>query len=278
MASSGRPRPGRRPPAWPDHEWTRVDGRLLHAAAAGAPGLPTVVLVHGLGMSHRYAAPLARRLSAVARVVGLDLPGSGLSEPRGWGGGGRDDPDVAGLSRALLGWLRATGREGAVVVGHSVGTQVVAHAAVRAPAALGRLVLVGTTVDARARSWTVQAARLGRDLVLERPDLLPVLAGDYLRCGPPRYVRTFASMLADPVEGAVARLPRPAVLVRGAWDPVSPRAWNEALLARLPEGRLVEVPHGPHNLVWTRSAPLAEVVREVVHASASDRAHGARSG
>ena len=241
-----------------------MDGRVLHAAGAGSAALPTVVLVHGHGVSHRYLGPLASRLSASARVVALDLPGFGRSRCT------EADLDLRALSTALVGWLAATGREGAVVVGHSTGCQVVVDAAVHSPQALGRVVLAGATVDARARSWPQQALRLLADLPLQRPDLLPVVVSDYLRCGTRRYVRTFEHMLADRIEDKVAALTSPTVLVRGQLDAVSPRAWNRMLLDRLPDGRLVEVAGGGHNIGWTRSAGFARVLQEVVAAAVAD--------
>lgn len=249
---------------WRDHEWTEVDGRLLHAAAAGAPGSPTVVLVHGQGVSHRYLTPLAERLAGSARVVGLDLPGFGRSRC--------PEPvlDLRALSTALVRWLEATGRAGAVVLGHSTGCQVVADAAAHSPEVLGRVVLAGATVDAGARSWPQQTARLLTDLVLERPDLLPVLVGDYFRCGSRRFVLTFDHMLSDRIEDKLPLLRGPTVVVRGQWDPVSPRAWNRELLDRLPDGRLVEVPRGGHNIGWTRAGGLARVVQDVVAAAVAD--------
>ncbi len=262
----------RRAHPWPDHEWTSVDGRLLHAAAAGPVRAPTIVLVHGHGVSHRYLAPLVNRLSGSTRVVALDLPGFGLSPC--------PDPDLGlrALSSTLVAWLRATEREGSVVVGHSTGCQVVVDAAVHAPEVFGRLVLAGPTVDDRARTWPQQASRLLADLGLQRPDLLPVVLRDYAHCGTWRYVRTFDHMLADRIEDKVTLLEGPTVLVRGQWDLVSPRAWNQRLLDRLADGRRTEVPFGGHNIGWTRAGTFARVLEDVLQHAALERAAGTASG
>lgn len=248
---------------WDDHERTRVGPWLVHAALAGPPGRPTVVLVHGQGCSHRYWAPLAAPLSRVARVVAVDLPGFGDTPA------GRTVLDLRGLSQVLADWLRATGRERVLVVGHSVGTQVVVDVAAHSPDLLDRVVLVGPTVDDRARSWGAQAVRLVSDLVLERPTLLPVLVGDYLRCGPVRFVRTFSSMLAGTAEDTAPLLTGPTLVLRGRWDPVAPRGWSRRLAARLPEGRVVEVPACGHNVNWTRPGRLAEVLAGELDAAAA---------
>src|SRR5215217_647908 len=73
----------------PAHTWTDVPtlGCRVHARTwAGSPGeqRAPVVLVHGLGLSSRYLAPLGRRLAALGhRVLAPDLPGFGRSpKPR----------------------------------------------------------------------------------------------------------------------------------------------------------------------------------------------------
>ena len=252
---------------WTDHEWTEVDGRRVHAAATGRPGSPTLVLVHGHGESHRYFRPLATRLADRARVVALDLPGFGLTACAG------PPLDLRGLSDALAGWLRATGREGSVVVARSVGCQVVVDTAVHSPEVLGRVVLAGATVDSRSRAWVPQVARLVANGAHERPDLGPLLAGDWACCGLRRYVDTFSHMLADPVEDKVHHLSPLTLLLRGQWDLLSPRAWNRLLVDRLPNGRLTEVPWAGHTLGWTRPRSFARALEDVL-AAAADRDRG----
>ena len=64
--------------------WFDVDGPALEPDGAGMRERPTVVLLHGGpgGFDHSYFKPDFGRLSAVAQVVYLDLPGHGRSE---WG-------------------------------------------------------------------------------------------------------------------------------------------------------------------------------------------------
>ena len=54
----------------------------MHYVDFGGPDDgPTIVLVHGLGGSHLNWDLLAPRLTPHARVLALDLPGFGRSEP-----------------------------------------------------------------------------------------------------------------------------------------------------------------------------------------------------
>src|SRR5262249_17345979 len=60
--------------------WTRVNGRMMYArvSEAAAPAdRPTVVLVHGLGVSGTYMVPTAQRLAVDHAVYVPDLPGYG---------------------------------------------------------------------------------------------------------------------------------------------------------------------------------------------------------
>ncbi|MFL6178576.1 MAG: alpha/beta fold hydrolase, partial [Actinomycetes bacterium] len=145
-------------------EWTVVDRRRWQVGVSGPlrrSGQPGIVLVHGLGCSHRYFAPLAAALDDLP-VVAPDLPGFGGTPgpPRAL--------DVRGLSGALTGWLRASGNVGAVIVANSAGCQVAVDLAAHSPELVGPAVLVGPTMDTAARNVVAQAWRLVLNLGRER--------------------------------------------------------------------------------------------------------------
>src|SRR5829696_1508442 len=58
-----------------------LGGRVHYVDFGGPDDAPTVVLVHGLGGSHLNWDLFAPRLTERARVLAVDLPGFGLSEP-----------------------------------------------------------------------------------------------------------------------------------------------------------------------------------------------------
>jgi pimeloyl-ACP methyl ester carboxylesterase len=53
----------------------------------------------------------------------------------------------------------------------------------------------------------------------------------------------------------------PALVVRGEGDPLVSRRWAREVTARLPHGRLVEIPDAPHALNYSAPVPLAAAVR-----------------
>ena len=120
-------------------ETVRIDGlavRLHTAAPAGrvrADLAPTVVLVHGIGMSHRSFRRVQAALSRTHRTVAVDLPGFG-GQP--YAGRRLEEHEYADL----------------VVLGQSMGAQVAVEAGLRHPDVVTSVVLVGPVVDDRRRS------------------------------------------------------------------------------------------------------------------------------
>lgn len=217
----------------------------------GAPGSPAVVLVHGIGVSGRYFAPLARELAPRARVLTLDLPGFGrAARPR-------EALTVAEHAAAVRSALAARGVQGAVLVGHSLGCQVVAHLLRDAPGTASGAVLVGPTVDERARTARAQGLRLVRDTAAEPPRLAGLILRECTRCGVRRYLRTVGHMLADRIEDVLPEAAVPVLVLRGEHDPVAPRAWTHRLAALAPQGRAAEVAGARHVVQWTHPAELA---------------------
>ena len=223
--------------------WAVVGGLQMHArvSACRAPEeAQAVVLVHGLVVSSRYMVPTLARLAPRHRVYAPDLPGFGRSEkpPRAL--------DISGLARALDGWMEAMGLGSAVLVGNSMGCQVIAELAVRNPARVERAVLQGPTMEPGARTLPRQVARLALDSLREPPSLLLVELLDLLAAGPLRSLRTFRHAAEDRIEEKLPVLRAPTLVLHGGRDPIVPERWAREVAGLLPDGRLV---------MWYRRRP-----------------------
>lgn len=212
-----------------------VPGGPMHYVASRAPGHgPAVVLVHGVGLSHRYMIPTAERLVDGFHVYVPDQPGFGKSY-KPW-----RVLSLSGLADGIVEWMDAIGLERASFLGNSVGCQVIVELAVRHPQRITRAVLQGPTVDPAARSYTGQFRRWWKNRHLEgRREKGPIVVRDYWECGPWRLIRTFGYAIEQDLAKLLPRVQCPALVVRGERDPIVPQRWAEEVTRLVPRGELL---------------------------------------
>lgn len=248
--------------------WTTVDGLPIHAKASIHPvpaDRPTVVLVHGLGLSHRYLMPTAELLAPDYRVYAPDLPGHGKSgkPPR--------TLDVPGLADALARWITAAGIGRAALLGNSFGCQIIADCAARYPERVERAVLQGPTTPPEERSWFWQYVRWRQNNRYNPHSLMLPTLRDYWECGPRRILQTFQYGLEDHIEDKLPNVRAPTLVIRGARDPICHQHWVEELTRLLPDGRLVVIPGVAHTLVYTAPLELVRVTRPFLDGASRPR-------
>lgn len=158
---------------------------------------PPVLLLHGIASATAAAAPLLPFLAG-RRVIALDWPGHGLSDPFVLQPGGVP----AHVRTVMDGVLDALGIDVVDLVGHSMGGQFGLHYALAEPARVRRLVLLGAPGAAFAE---VRPTRIMR--VLAVPGLGRALLR--LPISPERFERNTEATL-----GAGVLAAQPAALGR----------------------------------------------------------------
>ena len=121
-----------------------VSGEKLHYQihhGAPRPDGPPLVLVHGAGGNLMHWPGALRRLPG-RTVYALDLPGHGKS-----GGAGR--AEIGAYADVVRGFAEALGLVPFVLAGHSMGGAIALEFALRYPARLAGLILVGTGAKLR---------------------------------------------------------------------------------------------------------------------------------
>lgn len=237
--------------------FTDITGLTMQAKELGEDkgGDPaTFVLVPGLGLSGRYMMPLAGLLASAGKVWVPDLPGCGRSEK---------PPvvfDIPALADALALWMDRHAIGGAILMGHSLGAQVVVDLAVRYPELVARVVLVSPTMDPAALRVPTQVARLLRDSLEEPLRLYWIAISDYLRAGVWRCLRTLRHALADPVERKLPQLACPVLVISGGRDPIVPQPWVDRLVRMIPDARSVAVSMAAHAVNFNSPDILSEEV------------------
>lgn len=124
---------------------------------------PPVVLVHGLGGASSNWVETAPLLTGSHRVLAVDLPGHGASQPPG------PDAELSLYAEAVAACAREEGLMRPLVVGHSFGGAVALELALQRPQLVGGIVLAASS----GISSTSTRARVGLTiLVTLRPSLL----------------------------------------------------------------------------------------------------------
>jgi len=142
-----------------------VDGRRLHLVERGAEDAQAVVLIHGLrGSSAEFTCSVADRLAERYRVLALDRPGYGASDPLR-----RDSGAPSAQARALHTALEHLGVERPILVGHSLGAATVMAYAVAYPDDLG----AGVTLSGHTLPFDGEFG--SRTRLAETPVLAPLL-------------------------------------------------------------------------------------------------------
>lgn len=228
------------------------------------------VLVHGVGMSSRYFHPLATELAAQGTVWVIDLPGYGASpRPRDAAGHLRE-MTIADHADALGRWITAAGISDPVLVGHSMGCQVVTRLVVDAPATSDRVVLIAPTINPEARTLYQQSKKLAYDGMLESTPVNFILVTDSMfRAGPRYFFHQLRHLLTDRIEDRLPQVAAKTLVIVGEDDPIVPVEWASLVSRLVQRGRLL-VTDGPHIVMYRRAKEIApQIVQHAMpdHAS-----------
>lgn len=228
-------------------------GATLLAERHGT-GSPTFVLVHGIGMGRGVFGDLIDHLDDAAEVVAFDLPGYGAAP----------EPErVLTMERTadlVAAYLRAHTPRPVVLVGHSMGAQIVLEVAVRHPDVVDRIALLGPSGDPAARSARAQLWRLLRDIAVESPKVIVRGGREYLRAGPHLRAKLRAMLVHRP-ERILDRVTVPTLVVRGENDIVAPREWCDRIARTVADGHLAEIDGHGHETMIRDAGPAAGLLR-----------------
>lgn len=201
-----------------------VDGVGLSYREAGT-GAP-LVLVHGNFGSKRWFQEQLAAPPAGWRLLALDLPNFGESDPM---------PEEIGIdhyAEYLAGFCDSLGLERPALLGHSMGGAVVQALAARRPEAIGKLVLLSsvppdglTTPPAHvARLQELRGNRVAMAEALaatmpgRRPAFFDDIVSDALTMAPAAYTENVQALARFDLGPEVDRVRVPVLVVRGGRD------------------------------------------------------------
>jgi pimeloyl-ACP methyl ester carboxylesterase len=254
----------------------RLDGRRVsYLCAEGNHDGPTLVFVHGSGMSARYWSAQLHAVAGAARVLAVDLPGHGESDAA-------ITPDLAHYAEVTAGVIDALGGWPALLIGHSLGGAVAIMLATRRVADVHGIVLLSTcarlpAVATSAQSlWGSMPAPLRRMLFfLSAKDLLfgagaspaaIALGMHELRvCRAQTLAADVAIARGMDIRAAAAAVRVPTLILCGSRDRITPPALSRSLQAMIP-GSLLHVIDGAGHMLLME-AP--EIVNRAIAAFAA---------
>ena len=244
----------------------RIDlpgGVVLEAALQGDPAGSPLVFLHGATDSWRSFEPVLPQLPASIRAIAVSQRGHGdSSRPDG----GYDPSDFAADVATALDRL---GIERAVIAGHSMGSHVAQRFAIDHPDRTAGLVLAGafyrfatntvineycdtvvsTLSDPIDRSVAVefQASTLARPVPSAFFDMV---VSETLKVPARVWRDAFEGLLKVDHADRLGSIAVPTLIIWGDQDAFCPRADQDALLAAIPDSRLIVYAGAGHALHW----------------------------
>jgi valacyclovir hydrolase len=240
--------------------WHGPDGRRLYYEDTGRGD--TVVLMAGWAGNIIELSQLRAALWPGFRVIAVDLPGSGRSEPqpRSYEAGYYHND-----ARALLGLLDALGISAAHLAGFSDGgEEAVLMAELRPGLALSLF-----TWGAAGKIETTPDELASLENAVDQPAdaLAPLAAYLVTAYGPDTariMTRSWAQAMRDLVAagGDISRssahlITCPTLIVAGTYDPRCPPGLTRELAALIPKGQFLEAPGAGHEVHLSHAAWLA---------------------
>ncbi|WP_298130074.1 alpha/beta fold hydrolase [Micropruina sp.] len=227
-------------------EWT------MRPELAESPDVPTFVLVHGLGVSSRFFLPLAHQLSPYGRVLLFDLPGfHDLPKPRHR----MSIVDFADVVKRALDDLDV---DDPLLVGHSMGAQVVAEVLAQYPSYSSASMLVGPVVVSAERTLPQVIRRFLQASIYEPPGNTITATAAYARAGLRWILDTVPKVISYPIDKRLPLAKARLLLASGEHDLISPPAWRELLASAVPGSRVVTIPGAAHGVVHDSYRELAD--------------------
>lgn len=231
------------------------------------PAGRTFVLVHGIGMGRIVFTEVAQRLAAHGRVLVPDLPGFGDSPEPGTAA------SIEETSELIANFIVSEGSQNVTLIGHSMGTQVVAEVARNHAQLIDTLVLIAPTINRHERRASRQTLRMLQDLYGESPKVLLRGLQEYIKTSPLWFANKLRLMLNHRLEEVCPEINTPTLVLRGETDRVCPRGWVREIAEALPCSEMHEIPDRGHEAIIKSPEPVASMTLEFVKAHTSGIGH-----
>jgi pimeloyl-ACP methyl ester carboxylesterase len=232
--------------------------RVTRVETSAAENARAFVLVAGIGVAATYFEFLAPALAQRGDVYALDLPGF-AGVPRAAG----QEPTTSFFADQVEAVLAHYALENPVLIGHSMGTQVVTEVLTRRPD-LTHAVLVSPVVNEAEASVRTQALRFAQSATHESFHLAMTALSAYILCGFVYFLTVLPHMLRYRMTRRIAEVEAKILFIRGEFDTTSPRRWHSRLVAVARDAWRWEIEGASHSIINGHARGVARLAVDLV--------------
>lgn len=226
--------------------------RVTRVEMSGVGDAQAFVLVAGVGVAATYFEFLSPTLAERGDVYALDLPGFGGMPRAG------DQPTTDFFADHVEAVLDHYGLKNPVLIGHSMGTQVVTEVLIRRPE-ITHGVLVGPVTNEAEPGVFAQAVRFVQSGVRESWHLSMTALSAYLLCGTGYFLTVLPYLLRYRMIERLPLVPAQLLLIRGEFDMTSPRRFHSRLVNAARDARRWEIEGAAHSVINGHAVGVANL-------------------
>ena len=240
-----------------------IRGKKIFYESVGE-GLP-IVFVHG-SLGNHISWEFQKQLSEEYRLVLLDLPGHGESDPLD------EEISVKLYADYVAEFVRGLGIEKMVVVGHSLGGAICIQLALDYPELLRAVVLVGSGAKLGVLPTILEALRTNFEESIElaiggmafaekaNPELIEMAKSECLKCKQEVGYSDFAACNIFDVRERISEISVPTLIIVGSEDKLTPVKWSQYLNDKISNSSLKVIENAGHMVMIEQPEELNQAI------------------
>lgn len=239
--------------------------RYYYAGDFKRKGLP-VLFCHGSGGGHHHWLLQLKSLPEPVNPIAIDLPGHGRSE-------GVPLNTVAGYRKWLHDFSKAAGIVPFVPAGHSLGGAIILDYALHYPEDVSGLILIGTGGRLKVLPAFLESLEKGNvpkafsDFLYSSKAPVEMLRRgkkEVLNTEPSIYYADLCACNEFDIMDKLHHINRPALIICGSEDQLTPVKYSRFMAENLPESRLKIIKDAGHMVMLEQPEELNRVITDFI--------------